>query len=75
MARDSGSGKMSSSPFSMPSKMARATDSGEALGMSRSRVISVSVGPVRTLCTLTPCRARSKRSDCVKENAAAFEIE
>jgi len=75
MACDSGSGKMSSSPFSTPSKMARATDSGEALGMARSRVISVSVGPVRTLCTLTPCRARSIRNDCVRENPAAFEIE
>src|SRR6266566_4426338 len=33
---DMGSGKMSSSPFSTPPKMARATDSGEAFGMSRS---------------------------------------
>jgi hypothetical protein len=35
-ARDSdmGSGKISSSPFSTPSKMARATDSGEAFGTS-----------------------------------------
>src|SRR6266704_2318642 len=45
---DIGSGKMSSSPFSTPSKMARATDSGEAFGMSRPRDISVSTGPVRT---------------------------
>ena len=37
-ARDSdmGSGKMSSSPFSTPSKIARATDSGEAFGTLRS---------------------------------------
>src|SRR5439155_2790664 len=39
---DIGSGKMSSSPFSTPSRMARATDSGDAFDMSRSRVISVS---------------------------------
>ena len=43
-----GSGKISSCPFSTPSKMPRATDSGEALGMSRSWDISVSTGPVRT---------------------------
>ena len=48
MVSDMGSGKISSSPFSTPSKMARATDSGEAFGMSKPRVISVSVGPVRT---------------------------
>jgi hypothetical protein len=51
---DMGSGKISSSPFSTPVKMARATDSGEPFGMSRPRDISVSTGPVRTTaCTLT----------------------
>src|SRR6266446_2504055 len=45
---DMGSGKMSSSPASTPSKMARATDSGEAFGMSMPRVMSVSTKPVRT---------------------------
>ena len=69
------SGKMSSSPLSTASKMARATDSGEALGMSRPRVMSVSVGPVRTAWTRTPCPARRARSDWVSENAAAFESE
>ena len=43
-----GSGKMSSCPSSTPSKMARATDSGEAFGMSKPRVMSVSTKPVRT---------------------------
>ena len=38
-----GSGKISSSPFSTPPKMARATDSGAALGMSKPRVMSVSM--------------------------------
>ncbi len=59
-----GSGKISSSPFSTPSKMARATDSGEALGMSRPRDISESTGPVRTACTLTPRPAKRARNDC-----------
>src|SRR5579862_8830237 len=49
-----GSGKISSSPFSMPSKMALATDSTEAFGISKPRVMSVSVGPVRTAWTRTP---------------------
>jgi hypothetical protein len=65
---------MSSSPFSTPSKIARATDSGEAFGRSRSRVMSVSTGPVRAAWTVTPRPASSARSDCVSENAAAFEI-
>jgi hypothetical protein len=69
-----GSGKMSSSPFSTPSKMARATDSGEALGISKPRVMSVSVGPVSTAWTFTPCPARRARSDWVRLNAAALEI-
>ena len=58
-----------------PSKIAPATDSGEAFGMSRPRDISVSTGPGRTTCTLKPCLARRARSDCARENAAAFEIE
>ena len=37
--------------------------------------MSVSTGPVRTACTLTPCPASSARSDWVSENAAALEIE
>src|SRR5260370_10045003 len=57
-----GSGKISSSPFSTPSKMPRATDSGAAFGMSKPRVISVSVGPVRTACTVTPCPTKRARS-------------
>src|SRR6266446_2957571 len=72
---DMGSGKMSSSPFSTPSKMARATDSGEAFGTSKPLDISVSTGPARTACTLTPCPAKRARSDCDRESAAAFEIE
>jgi hypothetical protein len=36
---DHGSGKISSSPFSTPSKMARATECGEAFGMSRPRAV------------------------------------
>jgi hypothetical protein len=64
---------MSSSSASTPSKMARATDSGEAFGMRKPRVISVSVGPVSTACTLTPRGANSARSDCVRLKAAAFD--
>src|SRR6266852_4284231 len=75
MDADMGSGKISSSSRSTPSQMARATDSGEAFGMSRPRDISVSTGPGRTTCTLTPRTARRARSDCARENAAAFEIE
>ncbi len=37
--------------------------------------MSVSVGPVRTACTRTPRPASRARRDCVRENAAAFEIE
>src|SRR5918996_3440062 len=76
-ARDSdmGSGKISSSPLSTPSKMARATDAGAVFGMSKPRVMSVSTGPVRTACTFTPRPARRTRSDWVRENATAFEIE
>src|SRR6476469_7527745 len=71
---DIGSGKMSSSPRSTPSRMARATDSADAFGISKPRVMSVSVGPVRTAWTPTPCAASSARSDCERLNAAAFEI-
>jgi len=39
--------------------MARATDSGVALGMSKPRVMSVSVGPVRTAWTRIPRPAGS----------------
>ena len=72
--RDIGSGKMSSSPLATPSKIARATDSAEAFGMSKPRVMSVSVGPVSTACTPTPRPARSARCDCERLNAAALEI-
>src|ERR1700682_4550716 len=75
MDSDTGSGKMSSSPFSTPSKIARATDSAAAFGISRPRDISVSTGPVNTACTLTPRSAKRARNDCERENAAAFEIE
>ena len=75
MPSDIGSGKMSSSPFSIPLRMARATDSGETFGMLRLRVISVFTGPAKTACTFTPRPAQRARSDCVNENAAAFEIE
>src|SRR5438552_16095380 len=74
MPSDIGSGKMSSSPFSIPLRMARATDSGETFGMLRLRVISVFTGPARTACTFTPRPAQRERSDGVNENAAAFEI-
>ena len=43
--------------------------------MSKPRVMSVSVGPVSTAWTRTPCPASSARSDCVRLNAAALEIE
>ena len=71
---DIGSGKMSSSPRSTPSSIARATDSGVAFAISKPRVMSVSVGPVSTACTLTLRAARSARSDCERLNAAALEI-
>src|ERR671936_482921 len=72
---DIGSGKISSSPVSNPPKMPRATASGEVFGTSRSRTMSVSMGPAMTACTLTPRPARRARSDCESENEAAFEIE
>src|ERR1700677_1277569 len=68
------SGKMSSSPLSSPSRMASATDSGEAFGTSRLRAISVSTGPAKTACTLTPRPVQRARRDCVIEKAAAFQI-
>src|SRR5262249_606979 len=71
---DSGSGKISSSPRSIPSKMPRATDSGELFGISSPRTMSVSIGPAMTACTFTR-PAKMARSDCESENAAAFEIE
>ena len=37
--------------------------------------MSVSTGPARTAWTLTPRPARSARSDCDSENAAAFDTE
>src|SRR6266567_5979205 len=58
-----------------PSKMPCARDWGEAFGMSRSRTMSVSTGPVSTAWTRTPCPARSIRSDWVKLNAAALDSE
>src|SRR5919204_229567 len=75
LVTDIGSGKISSSRRSTPSKMPRATASGEVFGMSRSRTTSVSIGPAMTACTRTPRPARRARSDCESENAAAFEIE
>jgi hypothetical protein len=41
MGAEAGSGKISSSPLSTASKMASATDSGEAFGMSDPRVIRI----------------------------------
>ena len=73
IASDIGSGKISSSSFSTPSKIALAADCGEAFGISRFRVISVSRGPGKAVWTLTPRPASSARSDCESENAAAFE--
>ena len=52
--RDAGSGKISSSPLCSPSKMPCAALSGEALGMSRPRLISVSMGPRMAAWTATP---------------------
>ena len=43
-----GSGKISSSPFSRPSKMPAAAVSGAAFGISKPRFISVSTGPMTT---------------------------
>src|SRR5712691_9358074 len=48
MDSDMGSGKMSSSSFSTPSKTAPATDSAEAFGMSLPRDTSASTMPLRT---------------------------
>src|SRR5579862_8381220 len=75
MDADMGAGKMSSFPFATPSKMARATNSGEAFDRPRPRDISASTGPVTTACTLAPRPAKRERSDFDKENAAAFAIE
>jgi hypothetical protein len=72
---DTGSGKISSSPRSTPSRIAAATAAGAAFGISRSRVMSVSTGPGRTTCTVTSRPASSARSDCESENAAALDTE
>ncbi len=48
LLNDLGVGVVAPRPEPTPSKMTRATDHGEALGMSKPRVISVSTGPVRT---------------------------
>src|SRR5262245_23428727 len=75
MDRDTGSGKISSSSFSNPSKMPRAAVSTEALGISKPRFISVSMGPRKTAWTVTPWPAKTALNDCVILNAAAFEME
>jgi hypothetical protein len=72
---DAGSGKISSSPLSIPSKMPAAAYSGEAFGISKPRFISVSMGPRMTAWTITPLPAKIALSDCVMFNAAAFEME
>ena len=53
---------MSSSSFSTPSRMAPATDSRVALGISKPRVISVSVYPVNTAWTAMPFSASKARA-------------
>src|SRR6267378_6454036 len=75
MDRDVGSGKISSSPLSKPSKMPTAADSVETFGMLKPRFISVSTGPRTTAWTVTPWPAKSALSDCVKLSAAAFDAE
>src|SRR5262249_57114622 len=72
---DAGSGKMSCSPFSNPSKMPRAAVSTGAFGTSKPRFMSVSMGPRMTAWTETPWPARNARNDCVMLKAAAFEME
>src|SRR6266436_3746645 len=72
---DAGSGKISSSPLSSPSKMLCAADSVEAFGMLKPRFISVSMGPKTAAWTVTPWPAKNALSDCVMESAAAFEME
>jgi NAD(P)-dependent dehydrogenase (short-subunit alcohol dehydrogenase family) len=51
--------KISSSPFSNPSEIACAADSGEAFGMSKPRAISVSSGPGRAAIL---CRSPLRRA-------------
>src|SRR5208282_2487534 len=72
---DAGSGKISSSPFSSPSKMPVAANSVETFGMLKPRFMSVSTGPKTTACTVTPWLASSTLNDCVRFSAAAFEVE
>ena len=55
--------------------MAWATAVGAVFGMSRSRTMSVSTGPVRTACTRTPCIANRARWAWVSDTAAALEME
>jgi NAD(P)-dependent dehydrogenase (short-subunit alcohol dehydrogenase family) len=55
--RDVGSGKMSSSPFSRPSKIPAAADSGDTFGPSKLRFISVSMDPMNTACDLAAAQA------------------
>ncbi|HEU5485131.1 MAG TPA: hypothetical protein VFU98_09505 [Microlunatus sp.] len=74
-AADIGSGKISSWPSSMPSRMALATPAGSAFGTATSRIMSVSIGPASTAWTRTPVVAIRARRDCVIENAAAFDNE
>src|SRR5262249_3493575 len=72
---DAGSGKISSSPLSSPSKMPCAAVSAEAFGISKPRLISVSIGPRKTAWTVTPWPAKNPLNDCVMLDAAAFEME
>ena len=70
-----GSGKISSSPLSKPLNIPAATRPGGDFGTSKPRVMSVSTGPVKQLCTVTPCADRSAQKACIKLCAAAFESE
>src|SRR6266498_1268059 len=72
---DTGSGKISCSPLSNPSKMPCAAVSAEAFGISKPRLISVSIGPRKTAWTVTPWPAKNALNDCVMLDAAAFEME
>jgi hypothetical protein len=68
-----GSGKISSSPFSSPSKNPAPRTRGSPLVLAA--FMSVPMGPRKTAWTVTPSPASSALSDCVKLDDAAFEME
>jgi hypothetical protein len=74
MEGDAGSGMVSYPPYSSPSEMPSATESGEAVGISKLWVMPESTGPERHREPVTPWFV-STLCDCVMLNATAFQME